>query len=63
MTNTIFINHSERSSVPKKSQESYRKSRDLSGREPTMSGRESAMVTIIIIHNCKRPRHNKKDCN
>ena len=63
MTNTIFINHSERSSVPKKSQESYRKSCDISGREPTMSGRESAMVTIIIIHNCKRSGHKRKDCN
>ena len=63
MTNTIFINHSERSSVPKKSQESYRKSCDISGRETTMSGRESAMVTIIIIHNCKRPGHKRKDCN
>ena len=28
-----------------------------------MNGRESAMVTIIIIHNCKRPGHIKKDCN
>ena len=63
MTNTIFINHSERSSVPKKSQELYRKSRDISGREPTMNDRESAMVTTIIIHNCKRPGHKKKDCN
>ena len=28
-----------------------------------MNGRESAMVTIIIIHNCKRPGHKKEDCN
>ena len=63
MTNTTFINHSERSSVPKKCQESYRKSCDISGREPTLNGRESAMVTIIIIHNCKRPGHKRKDCN
>ena len=38
MMKTIFINHSERSLVPKSGQESYRKSRD-SGREPTMNGR------------------------
>ena len=33
MMKTIFINHSERSSVPKRSKEPYRKARN-SGREP-----------------------------
>ena len=47
MTKTIFINHSKRSSVPKKSQASYRKSHDSSGREPTTNGQESGMFTVI----------------
>ena len=53
MTKTIFMYHPERSSVPKKSQDSYRKSRDISCREPIMNGRVSAMVTIITCHSCK----------
>ena len=65
ITNTmkiIFINHSDRSSVPKRIQEPYRKSRDNSG-EPTMNGRESAMTTVFTCHNCKKREHKKKDCN
>ena len=61
MMKTIFINHSERSSVPKRSQESYRKNRDSSGHESKMNGRKSAMATVITCHNCKRPGHKKKD--
>ena len=60
ITETIFVNHSERSSVPKTSQESYRKVRNNSGREPTMNDRESAMTTVITCHNSKRPGHTKK---
>ena len=59
---TIFINHSERSSVPKRSRESYRKSRD-SGREPIMRDnnvRKSAMT--LTCHNYKTPGHKMKDC-
>ena len=58
---TIFINHSERSSVPK-GVNSRIVSRE-SGREPTMSDRESAMVTAIACHNCKMSGYKKKDCN
>ena len=47
MRKTIFINHFERPSVPKKSQELYRKSRD-SSREPTMKGRETAMTLSLL---------------
>ena len=60
MMRTIFINHPERSSVSKRSKESYRKSRDNSGREATING--SAMATVITCHNCKRPEHKMKDC-
>ena len=63
MIKMIFVNHSERSPVPKRSQESYRKEGRNSDCEPKMNGRESAMATAITSHNCKRPRHNKKDCN
>ena len=63
MMKTIFIIHLKRSSVPKRSQESYRKSCDSSGREPTMNGRESAIATVITCHNCKRLGHKKKDAN
>ena len=63
MMKTIFINHSERSSVPKRSQESYRKSRDSSGREPRMNGREPAMATVITCHNCTRLGHKMKTSN
>ena len=62
MMKIMFINHSERLSVSKRSQESYRKSRDNSGREATMNGRESAMATVITCYNCKRPGHEMKDC-
>ena len=59
MMKTIFINHSERSSVPKRSQESYRKVWN-SGREPrTDNVRESAMT--LTCHNCKKKGHKKKD--
>ena len=60
MIKTIFINHSERSLVLKRSKESYRKVHN-SGRESrTDSVRESAMY--LTCHNCKRPGHTKKDC-
>ena len=62
MVKTIFINYSDRSSVPKRSQESYRKSRDNNGREATMNGRESAIATVLVRHKCKRPGHKMKDC-
>ena len=58
----LFINYSERSSFPKRSQESNRKSRD-GGREPTVNGRESMMATVINCHNCKRPGHKEKYLN
>ena len=45
---TTLINHSERSSVPKRSQESCCKGRD-SGRKPTTNCRESAMATVISL--------------
>ena len=61
ITKTIFTNYSEISSVPKRSQESCRKSRD-SGHEPTMYGRESVLNTTVTCHDCKRPGHKKKDC-
>ena len=61
MTKKMFINHSERLSVLKKSQESYREGRDKSGREPTMNGRESTMASVITCHNGKRSGHKKKD--
>ena len=54
MMRTLFINHSEKSPVPKRSQESYRKVRG------TVNGRESAMT--LTCHNCKKPGHKKKDC-
>ena len=62
MMQTICINHGKRSSIPKRSQESYRKSRDNSGREPKTNGRKSAMAAIITCHTCERPRDKKKDC-
>ena len=55
MLETIFINHSERSSVPKRRKESYRKVRS-SGSEPrTDNVRESAMT--LTCHHCKKPGH------
>ena len=60
MMKTIFINHSERSSVPKRSRESYRKVLS-SGREPrTDNVREFAMA--LTCHHSKKPGHKKKDC-
>ena len=50
MRTTIFIDHLERSAVPKRSQELYRKRRD-SGRDPTTNGLESAIATVITFHN------------
>ena len=51
MIKTTFINHSERSSVPKRSKESYRKVR-ISGRESrTDNVGESAMT--LTFHNYK----------
>ena len=47
MVKTIFINYSQRPSVPKRSQESYGKGCD-SGREPIMSAYESEMSTVAI---------------
>ena len=62
ITKVVCINHSERSSVPKMIQESYRERHD-SGRERTMNGRESAMATVITCHNCKTPGHKNQNCN
>ena len=60
MMKTIFVNHSESSSVPK-NKESYRNVRG-SGSEPrTDNVRESAM-TLTCHNNCKKPGHKKKDC-
>ena len=59
----IFTNNFERSSVPERSQESYRKNHDKSGRESTMNGQESAMITVIICHNYKRSGHKNNDYN
>ena len=62
MMKTIFINHSERSSVPTRSQEFYRRSRD-GGREPTTNCRESAILTVITCHDCEKSGHKNKDRN
>ena len=57
MMKTIFIKHSERSSVPKRSKESYRKVRS-NGREPrTDNVRESTMT--FTCHNCRNPWHKR----
>ena len=60
-----FINHTERSSVPKRSQESYRQGRDDSGCKSTMrdSGRKSAMFAVLTHYNCKKPGHRMKIAN
>ena len=55
MIKTIFVNHSERSPVPKKGQESCRKDRDSGSTD----GRESAMSAAITCHNGKKPVHEK----
>ena len=60
MTKTIFINHSERSSVPKRSQELYRKVQN-NGREPKSDqGRKPGMT--FTCYSCKNPGHKIKDC-
>ena len=57
MAKIIFLNHNERSSVPERGQESYRKGH--SGRESRMrgKGRESAMTTVLTYHTCKNTGH------
>ena len=61
MMETIFINHSERSSVPKMSQELCRKVGN-SDRESTMldNVRESGMT--VTCPNCKKSGHKMKHC-
>ena len=61
MMKTIFINHSERSSAPRKSQESYRKVWN-SGHEPRADNVVGESAMTHTLHNCKNPRHKKKDC-
>ena len=63
MMKTIFINHTERSSVTKRSQQSYRKVFD-SGRDSTMhdSSRESAMSTVTTCYNYNNPGYIMKEC-
>ena len=57
----FFQNHSERSSVPKRSQESYRKVRNNSGREPRSDYvREFAMT--LTCYNCKKSGNIMKYC-
>ena len=58
---TSLINHSERLSVPKRSQEPYRKGYD-SSRESTMNDRESAMATVLTCYNSKMPAYKNKNC-
>ena len=53
MMETIFINHSERLSVPRMSQETYRKIRN-SGRESRMRDNVRESATTLTSHNCKR---------
>ena len=61
MMKTIFMNHPERSSVPKRSTESCRKIRSSSGSEPrTDNVHESAMT--LTCHHCKKLGHKKEDC-
>ena len=57
---TIFINHLERSSVPKMSQKSCRKVRN-SGREPRTDNVRKSVMTLNC-HNCKKPGHKNRDC-
>ena len=61
MTKTIVINHYERSLVPKRSQELYRKIWN-DGLESRIRNnvRESAMT--LTCHSCKKPGHKMKDC-
>ena len=58
MTRTIFVHNLERSSVHKRSQESYRKVRNIGRESRTDNVRESAVT--LICHNCKKPGHKKK---
>ena len=60
LTKTIFTNRSEKSSVPKRSQDLYRKVRN-SGYEPRVDNvRESAMT--FTYHKYKKPGYKIKDC-
>ena len=58
---TIYMNHCERSPVPKRSQKSYCESRDR-GRESIMrdNGRETAIAAVLTCPNCKKPGHRMK---
>ena len=58
---TVVINHAERSSVPNRSQKSYRKDRD-SGLELTMRDRGRKSVITFTRHTCKKPGHRMKYC-
>ena len=60
MMRTIFVNHSERLSMTKKSPESNKyQGLNRRGRE---TGRESAMSTALItFHSCKKPGHKVRD--
>ena len=49
-----------KSSVPKRSKESYRKVRS-SGREPRTDNMREYALTLTC-HNCKKPGHEKKNC-
>ena len=60
MTKTIFINHSEKSSVPKTSQESYRKVMN-SGRESRIPNNMRESAKTLIWHNCKTPEGIKRN--
>ena len=57
---TIFINHSERSSVPRRSKEPYRNVWSCGSEPRTDNVRESAM-TLACHHNYKKPGQKKKD--
>ena len=59
-TKTVFLNHSKRSSVPRRSKESYRKVRSSGHESRTDYVRESAMT--LTCHNCKKPGYKKKYC-
>ena len=58
---TISTNHSERSRIPKRSQEPYCKVRNSGSGQLTYNVvRESAMT--LTCRNYKKLRHKKKDC-
>ena len=62
MVKATFINHYEKSPVPKMSQKSYRKVRDDSGREPKIGGNVCELAMALTCHNCKKLGHKMKDC-